>query len=323
MIKNQWYIILESKDIKTKPVGVTRCGEKLVLWRDTQEKVNCIHHQCCHRGAGLALGKVMGDHLQCPFHGFEYDGTGKVTNIPAIGYDQEVPEWYGVKHYTVREEHDFVWLWWGDEDKMTSEIPFFDDLGHPDFSYRSFKDHWPVHYSRAIENQLDVVHLPFVHHNTIGKGDKTLVNGPVIVQDGQSLTFYVDNEVDHHQKPLSSEEITNYLDLPHLKFIFPNTWENIITEKIRVMAGFIPVDEENTIVCIRFYQRFITTPLLKELVNALGILYSIIILRQDKRVVVTQRPLKSEANMEEKLITGDLPIIQYRSHREELKNPQK
>ena len=34
MIPNQWYPILESRDLKPgKPVGLTRLGQNLVLWR--------------------------------------------------------------------------------------------------------------------------------------------------------------------------------------------------------------------------------------------------------------------------------------------------
>jgi phenylpropionate dioxygenase-like ring-hydroxylating dioxygenase large terminal subunit len=43
MIPNQWYAILESNEVKRgKPIGVTRMGEKLVLWRDEQGKVVCM-----------------------------------------------------------------------------------------------------------------------------------------------------------------------------------------------------------------------------------------------------------------------------------------
>ena len=31
MIPNQWYVLMESKEIKDRPVGVTRMGEKLVF----------------------------------------------------------------------------------------------------------------------------------------------------------------------------------------------------------------------------------------------------------------------------------------------------
>jgi hypothetical protein len=60
-------------------------------------------------------------------------------------------------------------------------------------------------------------------------------------------------------------------------------------------------------------------PVLKQLVNWFGKIFSIIILRQDKRVVIKQLPKKTELKMSEKLIQGDLPIIQYRRVREELK----
>jgi len=34
MIRNQWYVVLESAEVGTHPIGVTRLGEKLVFWRD-------------------------------------------------------------------------------------------------------------------------------------------------------------------------------------------------------------------------------------------------------------------------------------------------
>lgn len=39
MIKNMWYLILDSKELKNKPLGITRFGEKLVLWRDNQNNI--------------------------------------------------------------------------------------------------------------------------------------------------------------------------------------------------------------------------------------------------------------------------------------------
>jgi hypothetical protein len=57
---------------------------------------------------------------------------------------------------------------------------------------------------------------------------------------------------------------------------------------------------------------------LKGLINFIGKISSIIILRQDKRVVLTQIPKKSELKIGEHLIQGDSPIIEYRKHRESL-----
>jgi phenylpropionate dioxygenase-like ring-hydroxylating dioxygenase large terminal subunit len=318
MIYNQWYVILESKELKKhKPLRVRRFSKNLVLWRDKYNNALCIADECCHRGASLSCGKIIEGRLECPFHGFVYDGSGKVGVIPANGKNKAVPETMKVQSYTTSESSGLIWLWWGDTEKIKENPFFFKDLN--DFSYSSFKDHWNIHYSRAIENQLDVVHLPFVHKTTIGRGNKTLVNGPVVIREKELITFYVFNiEDDGKTVPLKPDEILEYEKLFHLSFHYPNIWQNYISDKIRAFAAFVPVDEENSIVYIRYYQKMVKIPLLKELFNYIGKISSIIILRQDKRIVVTQLPKKSEYKMAEKLIMGDKPIIEYRKHRQEL-----
>lgn len=318
MIYNQWYIILESKELKkNKPLRVQRFNEHLALWRDENSNVCCIADKCCHRGVSLSCGKIINGKLECPFHGFIYDKSGKVQMIPAIGKNKQTAETMKVQAYTTYEAFGFIWMWWGDQAKKTQEPFFFKEL--EDFSYSGFKDHWSVHYSRAIENQLDVVHLPFVHKTTIGRGNKTLVHGSVVTREEELITFYVYNiQDDGNTVPLKPDEITDYKRLFHLQFHYPNIWQNFISDKIRAFAAFVPVDEENTIIYIRYYQRMVKFPILKGLFNYLGKLSSIIILRQDKRVVLTQMPKKSTIKMDERLIMGDKPIVEYRKHRQEL-----
>jgi phenylpropionate dioxygenase-like ring-hydroxylating dioxygenase large terminal subunit len=323
MIYNQWYVVLESKELKKhKPLRIKRFNEQLSLWRDEENRVCCIADRCCHRGASLACGRIVNGNLECPFHGFTYDGSGSVKSIPANGKNNPVPAAMKVQSYKTHEAYGVIWMWWGDKDKAENKPFFFEELA--DFSYSSFKDHWNVHYSRSIENQLDVVHLPFVHRTTIGRGNKTLVNGPVVTRENELITFYVDNVKDDGKSvPLKPDEIKDYENLFHLQFHYPNIWENYISGKIRAFAAFVPVDDENTVIYIRYYQNIIKVPLLKELMNYIGKISSIIILRQDKRVVVTQVPLKSHLKSDEHLIIGDGPIIEYRKHRQELieRNP--
>lgn len=316
MIYNQWYVILESIGLKKrKPLRITRLNQQLVLWRDEQGLIGCIADKCCHRGASLSCGKVKEGRIECPFHGFIFDKSGKVQTIPANGRNKIVPETMKVQAYETFEAYGFIWLWWGEAEKKTDAPFFFTELAK--FSYSSISDHWKVHYSRAVENQLDVVHLPFVHGNTIGRGNKTLVHGPVVILENDMLTFYVNNVKDDGQTtPLKADEIPDYRKLFHLQFHYPNIWQNFISEKIRAFAAFVPVDEENTIIYIRYYQRLVKIPLLKELFNWVGKISSLIILRQDKRVVETQIPAKTEYKMDERLIMGDKPIVEYRKHRQ-------
>ena len=319
MIPNQWYVVLDSKQVKNKPVGVTRMGEKLVFWRDGDGQVSCLRDKCAHRGVALSEGKILDGQLQCPFHGFEYDESGKVTKIPANGEKAPVPERFKVHNYPTHEAHGFIWIWWGDDPPEDLKPPrFFDDLGEG-FHYGRAYDPWEAHYSRVIENQLDVMHLPFVHHNTIGRGDRTLVDGPIIKWDGEDMFYlYVFNRSDDGTPPRKPDELSQMESQVYLEFIFPNLWQNHIDEDVRVVAAFVPVDEEHTILYLRFYQQFLSVPVLGDLVAQAAMPFNLIIAHQDRRVVETQVPKASGLRIGEKLAQGDHPIVAYRKRRQEL-----
>jgi phenylpropionate dioxygenase-like ring-hydroxylating dioxygenase large terminal subunit len=318
MIPNQWYVVLESSEVpRGKPVGVVRMVEKLVFWRDTQGHPVCQRDKCAHRGAALSAGKVVGDCVECPFHGLRYDATGRCQLIPANGEVAPVPERFRVHTYPTREAHGFVWLWWGEVREELPPLPWFDDLDDG-FPYATFKDHWTVHYSRAIENQLDVAHLPFVHYNTIGRGGRTLIDGPVTKLEHDRLRVWVYNRKDDGTAPLKPDEIPEPETHALLHFHFPNIWQNRLGENMRVMLAFVPIDEENTRLYLRFYGRFVRLAVLDRLLCKLSNLGNRIILSQDKRVVLTQQPKRTELAMGEKLFQADRPIVAYRQRRKEL-----
>lgn len=319
MIWNQWYAILPAKEVRANQiVGVKRMNLELALFRDGNGVLGCVVDQCTHRGAALSLGKVKGDCIQCPFHGIEFDKTGKCTHIPANGKSSLADKTrYNIRHYVVREGNGIIYLWYGDEEKRTDKLPFFDEEIDDSFVYSEIEDHWNAHYSRCIENQLDVVHLPFVHYNTIGRGNKTLVNGPKVIVENGMLTTSANNEADHGQKPKPPEECV--IKETHLSFLFPNTWMNYISEKIKVIIYFAPVDDENTILYIRFYCRITNMRPVNSLIAYVGKIGNRMVERQDKRIVITQKPKASSLKSGEKLVPGDSPIIIYRRMRESLK----
>ena len=111
MIPKQWYVVMDSTQVRDKPVGVIRMGEKLVFWRDSSGKVVCLRDKCTHRGVRLSKGKVIRDHIQCPFHGLEYESAGKVTVIPANGKNTTVPDRFQVLSYPTHEVHGLILFW--------------------------------------------------------------------------------------------------------------------------------------------------------------------------------------------------------------------
>jgi phenylpropionate dioxygenase-like ring-hydroxylating dioxygenase large terminal subunit len=322
MIPNQWYAIFESDEVKRgRPTGLTRMGEKMVAWRDSQGSVTVMSDQCPHRGAALSIGKIKGDCIQCPFHGFEYDASGQCRLVPANGKNSEPPRALKANAYPTREAHGLIYIWWGETRDEYPPLPFFEAISD-DFVYTTLRDHWPVHYSRAIENQLDVVHLPFVHRTTIGAGNKTLVNGPLVKEESQQsgdylMNLWVYNEKDLGQKPKRANESPEPERRPFLQFRMPNIWHNWISEDVRVFIAFAPIDDENTMMYIRYYHK-LRAPVIRQIYGFFGTLGNLIIESQDKHVVVTQRPKRSDLKIGEILIQGDSPIIQYRKKRHAL-----
>jgi phenylpropionate dioxygenase-like ring-hydroxylating dioxygenase large terminal subunit len=321
MIRNQWYVVLESDEVAGQPVGVTRLGEKMVFWRDQDKVVHTAVDRCPHRGAALSLGKIQTGHLQCPFHGFEYDPTGRCVLIPANGRNGIIPNAMQLQTYPTHEAYGLIWIWWGNP--SPEELPkptFFDNLDDS-FYYGSVHDPWEAHYSRVIENQLDVVHLPFVHTKTIGRGNRTLVDGPLVEWKGDKMLYaYVFNRLDDGTPPRKPSELSpKSATSVHLEFIFPNLWQNYISENVRILAAFIPVDDDHSLLYLRFYQNFLRVPWLGKLAARIAMPSNIYIAHEDRRVVITQQPKATSLNIDETLIQGDLPIIEYRRRREFLK----
>jgi phenylpropionate dioxygenase-like ring-hydroxylating dioxygenase large terminal subunit len=127
---------------------------------------------------------------------------------------------------------------------------------------------------------------------------------------------YVQNRVDDGSPPLKSSEMVVEPEPEFkLEFIFPNLWQNHLGETTRIVAAFVPVDHEHTLLYLRFYQKFFRVPLLRSLVNRLSMPFNLYIAHQDRRVVQTHQPAASGLRIGERLIRGDNPIVAYRKRR--------
>ncbi len=315
MINNQWYAVLSSHELKKgRVIAARRFGEDLVFYRTENGEPACAEHLCAHRKASLAKGWVEGDHIKCPFHGIEYDINGKCVHVPSEGRASAADfSRLRLKTYPVREIGGIIFIWYGDG-APDKEPDYFDVINDPRFNYDHMDDCWSVDYSRVIENQLDVSHLAFVHHNTIGRGNKTLCNGPKVVWlDDNTLQTSADNEKDAGQSPKASDE--SAIKNTNLTFKFPNMWLNHISDKIMVLAYFVPVDDGHSIISLRFYNRITGIKAIDKMIAWFGSRANKIIERQDKRIVETQIPKKTGLAIGENLVAADLPIIEYRTSR--------
>jgi phenylpropionate dioxygenase-like ring-hydroxylating dioxygenase large terminal subunit len=165
ILMNDWHVVAYAPDLKAdKPMAVRLLDEDIVLWR-VDDKIHAWRDLCVHRGTRLSLGKIEGETLMCPYHGWTYDETGQCIRFPAHP-KQKPPTTACVKTYQVQEKYDWIWVSLGNP---TQDIAPFAQWDDPSFR----KIHCgPYHYNasgpRAIENFLDVAHFPFVHQGYLG-----------------------------------------------------------------------------------------------------------------------------------------------------------
>ena len=312
LIENLWYPVLESREIGRKPVAFERLGQKLAFWRTDDGMPHAHPDRCPHLGASLSHGKVSQDRLVCPFHGFEFDAKGQCRHIPANGRQGKIPKGMEVESFPLREAHGLIWLWLGKARETYPPLPYFPEL-ESGWRYGTVTADWPAHYTRAIENQLDVAHLAFVHKTTIGAGGRSFVDGPYVEADASGIKVWVTNSRDEGQQHSSQDELAKTASLkePGLHFLFPGVWLLNISPRMKNFIAFVPVNERETRYYVRVYHR-INNPLLAKIYELLVGLSNRFILDQDRRVVVTQTPLDSSQANDDRLIGADRAIIQFR-----------
>ena len=164
-IPNGWYAVAWSKDLTEGEVKRIRYfEEELTLFRTRSGAAKVLSAYCAHLGAHLAEGgRVIGESVRCPFHGWRYDGdTGACVEIP---YCKRIPERARVRAWEVVERNHMIFVWHHVEQKPPSwDVPVISQFGDSDWSpVRTFELEVPVHMQDMAENNMDPVHFRYVH----------------------------------------------------------------------------------------------------------------------------------------------------------------
>lgn len=101
---DHWHPVLQARDLRRKPVGVMVAGEQLALFRTGSGKVAAVADACPHRKLKLSVGTVVGDRIQCKYHGWTFNecGDGESPGTPKLTTC--------TTSYDAREEHGLVWV---------------------------------------------------------------------------------------------------------------------------------------------------------------------------------------------------------------------
>jgi phenylpropionate dioxygenase-like ring-hydroxylating dioxygenase large terminal subunit len=160
-----WPVALADDGRDGQPRALTLFDEPLVLWRHGTGPAVLQRDQCPHRGARLSLGRVCDDGtLQCPYHGWRFDGAGSCVSVPALPAFRPTAA-MAVATLPLREAHGLLWTTIGNA--ATARLP---DLPSTLPPRRLILGPFDVATSapRAVENFLDTAHFATVHAGWLG-----------------------------------------------------------------------------------------------------------------------------------------------------------
>lgn len=114
---NGWHCVCNAKDIENGRVkSISALGTYMVAFRGQDGKAAVLHAFCPHMGAHLGMGGVVvGNSLQCPFHGWRFGADGACEHVPYRKTAREMPSASKLRAYTVRENLERVYIWFDAE----------------------------------------------------------------------------------------------------------------------------------------------------------------------------------------------------------------
>jgi len=186
-LRNCWQVAAFSKEIGNAPLARTIINEPVVLFRTQSGDAVALEDRCPHRFAPLSLGRVVGDQIQCGYHGLCFDGDGACVRVP--GQDTAPPR-ARVRKYPLVERHTFAWIWMGDPALADpARVPDFHWMDDPAWAVADGYHHFAANYQLINDNLLDLSHESFVHEETIG--NEAVAEAPVSVslRDGVVRTY--------------------------------------------------------------------------------------------------------------------------------------
>lgn len=221
-LRDSWNIAARSRELRGKPLARTIFDTPLVLFRDASGAAQALLDRCAHRNIALSEGKLSHGCIECPYHGWRYDGAGVCQHVPSLGDDAALPR-VKVRAFPVIEQQGFLWVWMGEE-PVPSELPrpyTFAYLDDPGWTTFVMDTRFAAGVEACLENFLDCPHTVYVHKGWFRSPD-TRVLRAVVTKDLSGACAQFEGE------PISTSVVSKLLfpkgkEVVHTdRFILPN-----------------------------------------------------------------------------------------------------
>src|SRR5258708_3237754 len=162
-LRHHWFVACSAAALGNRPVARTILGLPIVLFRSGGKAVALVD-RCPHRNAALSQGRITGNEIECPYHGWAFDGEGTCIRIPGMSAPCDHAH-QRAQSVRVIEREKLVWVHVGDGNDSRPALPLHRHVSFADARFDTFL--WPASAQCALvdvlENLLDACHPHFAH----------------------------------------------------------------------------------------------------------------------------------------------------------------
>ena len=171
-----WYPVYYIEDLdNSKLTRFTLLGRDIVIWWDKNASCwSVFEDKCPHRLAPLSEGRITEDGLlECPYHGWAFSGSGRCDRIPQQleGKTAQDSKRACVASLPTTERQGLLFVYPGKpENASKTKVPIVEPLEESPEGWiclNTFRD-LPYDALTLLENVIDVSHVPYTHHRSVG-----------------------------------------------------------------------------------------------------------------------------------------------------------
>lgn len=165
LLYDYWYVVGLTEEFGRELMAKTLLERSVVFYRRTDGSLAALQNRCAHRSFPLSKSTLIGDDIQCGYHGIRYNSDGEIVDVPCQSRCPATK----LRKYPVAERGPLVWIWMGAEDHADeADIPETDCLTEPNWAAMWGRSSIEGNYLLMHENLADLSHLPYTHAKTFG-----------------------------------------------------------------------------------------------------------------------------------------------------------